>query len=184
MPPLVSLLHDDEDRTRANAAGALGNLVRNSGMLCRDIMQAGALEVRAMVARACALPAGPALHRGIWRPDMQLCDRSFLDFIKGFPAFSLSGLSSPRLVALPQAMLELIQRRDLPPTPGGSAPGDSTSSVQIALFSLGNLCAHAECAEALSRLGLGQALDAVLSERGGDATVQRYVARIRQKTKL
>lgn len=46
MPPLVSLLHDDEDRTRANAAGALGNLVRNSGMLCRDIMQAGALEVR------------------------------------------------------------------------------------------------------------------------------------------
>ncbi len=47
MPPLVSLLHDDEDRTRANAAGALGNLVRNSSMLCRDIMQAGALEVRA-----------------------------------------------------------------------------------------------------------------------------------------
>ncbi|KAL4423876.1 hypothetical protein ABPG75_001177 [Micractinium tetrahymenae] len=126
VPPLVALLHDDEDRTRANAAGALGNLVRNSGMLCRDIMQAGALE----------------------------------------------------------AMLELIQRRDPPPTPGGSAPGDSSSSVQIALFSLGNLCAHAECAEALSRLGLGQALEAVLQERGGDATVQRYVARIRQKMKL
>lgn len=81
-------------------------------------------------------------------------------------------------------MLELIQRHDPPPTPGGTAGGDSSSSVQIALFSLGNLCAHPECAEALTRLGLGKALEAVLRERGGDATVQRYVARIRQKTKL
>ena len=49
VPPLVALLRDEEDRTRANAAGALGNLVRNSGMLCRDIREAGALEVRASV---------------------------------------------------------------------------------------------------------------------------------------
>ena len=83
-------------------------------------------------------------------------------------------------------MLDLIQRQDPPPTPGGSAPpgGDSSSSVQIALFSLGNLCAHAECAEALGQLGLGQALAGVLRERGGDATVQRYVGRIKQKMKL
>lgn len=45
VPPLVALLRDEEDRTRANAAGALGNLVRNSGMLCHDIMAAGALQV-------------------------------------------------------------------------------------------------------------------------------------------
>ena len=78
-------------------------------------------------------------------------------------------------------MLELIQRQDPPPTPGGTAPESSTSSVQIALFSLGNLCAHAECADALARLGLADALQAVLRDRGGDATVQRYVARIQQK---
>lgn len=123
--PLVALLHDDEDRTRANAAGALGNLVRNSSMLCRDIMHAGAL----------------------------------------------------------QAMLDLIQRQDPPPTPGGSSTLDSSSSVQIALFSLGNLCAHSECAEALAQLGLEEALAHVLRERGHDTTVQRYVARIRQKMK-
>lgn len=31
--PLVSLLHDDESKTRANAAGALGNLVRRKSSL-------------------------------------------------------------------------------------------------------------------------------------------------------
>ena len=78
-------------------------------------------------------------------------------------------------------MLELIQRQDAPASPGGTAAADSSSSVQIALFSLGNLCAHAECADALARLGLGEALARVLRERGGDPTVQRYVARIQQK---
>lgn len=80
---------------------------------------------------------------------------------------------------MPQAMLDLIQRRDPPPTPGGTT--DASSSVQIALFSLGNLCAHAECADALAQMGLADALAVVLRERGGDATVQRYVARIQQK---
>jgi hypothetical protein len=47
VPPLVALLRDEEDRTRANAAGALGNLVRNGGALCPDIMRAGALQVGA-----------------------------------------------------------------------------------------------------------------------------------------
>jgi hypothetical protein len=37
--PLVVLLSDDEEKTRANAAGALGNLVRNSGQLCGEIIQ-------------------------------------------------------------------------------------------------------------------------------------------------
>ena len=42
--PLVALLADEEDKTRANAAGALGNLVRNSPLLCRPLIQAGALQ--------------------------------------------------------------------------------------------------------------------------------------------
>lgn len=43
--PLVALLRDEEDKTRANAAGALGNLVRNSGLLCRPLIEARALQV-------------------------------------------------------------------------------------------------------------------------------------------
>ena len=41
VPPLVRLLGDEEDKTRANAAAALGNLVRNSAALCGDLVQAG-----------------------------------------------------------------------------------------------------------------------------------------------
>jgi hypothetical protein len=42
--PLVSLLlpsSGEEDKTRANAAGALGNLVRNSSALCGDLIRVG-----------------------------------------------------------------------------------------------------------------------------------------------
>lgn len=38
--PLLALLQDTEPKTRANAAGALGNLVRNSGALCRALVHA------------------------------------------------------------------------------------------------------------------------------------------------
>lgn len=41
----MALLADEEDKTRANAAGALGNLVRNSDALCVDLLDAGALQV-------------------------------------------------------------------------------------------------------------------------------------------
>jgi hypothetical protein len=41
--PLVALLGDEEEKTRANAAGALGNLVRNSGALCGELVKVGAL---------------------------------------------------------------------------------------------------------------------------------------------
>ena len=38
VPMLVALLGDDGAKTRANAAGALGNLVRNSGTLCKHLL--------------------------------------------------------------------------------------------------------------------------------------------------
>ncbi|KAH7469282.1 Serine/threonine-protein kinase TIO [Phytophthora ramorum] len=37
IPYLVQNLHNDEDKTRSNAGGALGNLVRNSDILCGDL---------------------------------------------------------------------------------------------------------------------------------------------------
>jgi len=64
--PLVALLRDGEDKTRANAAGALGNLVRNSPMLCRQLVQAGALEARAArPAMSSAALAAPAPLRAV-----------------------------------------------------------------------------------------------------------------------
>lgn len=44
VPALVALLHDPEDKTRSNAAGALGNLARNSSALCPDLIAAHAVE--------------------------------------------------------------------------------------------------------------------------------------------
>lgn len=38
------LLGEEEDKTKANAAGALSNLVRNSSRLCEDIISKGAME--------------------------------------------------------------------------------------------------------------------------------------------
>ncbi len=41
---LINLLGDGEDRTRANASGALGNLVRNSSELVPEMLRFGAIE--------------------------------------------------------------------------------------------------------------------------------------------
>lgn len=46
IPQLTKLLLSvEEDKTKANAAGALSNLVRNSNSLCEDIISQGALQV-------------------------------------------------------------------------------------------------------------------------------------------
>lgn len=63
--PLVKLLSDDEEKTRANAAGALGNLVRNNGLLCSEI-----IKVTRM---------GPWTHQHIFLlPRVQLADECVL----------------------------------------------------------------------------------------------------------
>jgi len=38
IPFIVTLLADEEEKTRANAAGALGNFVRNSSKLCESLI--------------------------------------------------------------------------------------------------------------------------------------------------
>jgi len=46
IPHLTNLLlSPEEDKTKANAAGALSNLVRNSNKLCEDIVSSGAIQV-------------------------------------------------------------------------------------------------------------------------------------------
>ncbi|KAG2391763.1 hypothetical protein C9374_013248 [Naegleria lovaniensis] len=45
IPPLIELLAENSDeKTKANAAGALGNLVRNSNELVKDLLKSGAIE--------------------------------------------------------------------------------------------------------------------------------------------
>lgn len=45
IPPLIDLLSENSDeKTKANAAGALGNLVRNSNELVKDLLKSGAIE--------------------------------------------------------------------------------------------------------------------------------------------
>jgi fused-like protein len=124
---LVALLRDEEDKTRANAAGALGNLVRNSSALCGELTRAGAL--RALLDTALS-PERPA---------------------SGRPG---SGSSS-------------------------SSASDGGSPVKIALFSLGNMCAHKECREALWPLGVQDVLRRLSSTH--DAVTQKYLQRITSK---
>lgn len=46
IPQLANLLlSSEEDKTKANAAGALSNLIRNSNKLCEDIVSRGAMQV-------------------------------------------------------------------------------------------------------------------------------------------
>jgi hypothetical protein len=46
IPQLTKLLlAPEEDKTKGNAAGALSNLVRNSDILCEDIVSQGAIQV-------------------------------------------------------------------------------------------------------------------------------------------
>ncbi|GLI63648.1 hypothetical protein VaNZ11_006646 [Volvox africanus] len=126
--PLVALLRDEEDKTRANAAGALGNLVRNSSALCGELIRAGAL--RALLDTALSPerpPTGAAAGRG--------------------------GAS------------------------GGADAGGSP--VKIALFSLGNMCAHRECRESLIALGVQDVIRRLSSNP--DPTQQKYLQRIQQK---
>jgi hypothetical protein len=136
VPPLVSLLvSDEEDRTRANAAGALGNLVRNSNVLCRELISAGALS---------------ALINLVMQQTKQ-------------PSSSSSGNNKQQ-----------TQRA----SSSNSNSSGSGSALHIALFSLGNLCAHDECADALVKLGLKEALDNIT---GIDSVGKKYMVRVAQK---
>ncbi|KAJ4850846.1 hypothetical protein Tsubulata_027890 [Turnera subulata] len=62
IPQLVNiLLSAEEDKTKANAAGALSNLVRNSNALCDDIVSCGAVQaLLKLVADCSAIALNPS----------------------------------------------------------------------------------------------------------------------------
>ncbi|XP_050212738.1 serine/threonine-protein kinase TIO [Mercurialis annua] len=67
IPQLAKLLlSTEEDKTKANAAGALSNLVRNSNRLCEDIVSKGALQaLLKLVADCSAIALNPSRRDGV-----------------------------------------------------------------------------------------------------------------------
>ncbi|CBI26553.3 unnamed protein product, partial [Vitis vinifera] len=58
IPQLANLLLSaEEDKTKANAAGALSNLIRNSNKLCEDIVSKGALQALLKLVADCSAVA-------------------------------------------------------------------------------------------------------------------------------
>lgn len=51
------LLSEEEDKTKANAAGALSNLVRNSNKLCEDVVSKGAMQALLKLVADCSVVA-------------------------------------------------------------------------------------------------------------------------------
>jgi hypothetical protein len=92
-------------------AGALGNLVRNSGQLCGEIIKTGALQ---------------ALIATVMGPDSQ-------------------GSSAPGAAGAGAAGGRPQQQQQQQQQPDGSSP------AKIALFTIGNMCAHRECRCARAR---------------------------------
>jgi len=120
IPCLVALLSDSEEKTRANAAGALGNLVRNSSSLSKDLISCHAV----------------------------------------------------------QSLLQVVLSSSV-----GEEALDSQSPLKIALFSLGNMCAHRNCRELLVSSNFGTIAQKMYTD-SNDPTVQKYCLRILKKLKL
>lgn len=58
IPQLANLLVSaEEDKTKANASGALSNLVRNSNKLCEDIVSKGAMQALLRLVADCSIVA-------------------------------------------------------------------------------------------------------------------------------
>ena len=148
IPALVAILRGgpgtpggdstEEEKTRANAAGALGNLVRNGASLCGALVETGAVDALVEMVHVAASSG------------------------TGAPSRPGSGVASDEAEA-------------------------SQSPLKIALFSLGNMCAHAECRQWLLRpeRHFLESLDALVSHGGGaDSVIVKYCARIESKLGL
>lgn len=115
IPQLLRLLEDADEKTRANAAGAIGNLVRNSADLCGVMVREGALR---------------ALHHLVdsRRPrsdvDVDALDRFVADSSVKIALFSLGNLAvhreckeelicSVRATDLCHRLMGLCQREDV-----------------------------------------------------------------------
>ena len=129
--PLTRALSDAEHKTRANAAAALGNLVRNGDALVDELVAGNALEALVELATS-----GGSVEK--------------------------------------RASGERLEK-------ASEKASDGQSPVKIALFSLGNLCTHGACRDAMVAAGFERRVAALAEAPDADASVKKYVARIQGK---
>jgi hypothetical protein len=93
--PLVAALNNNDEKTRANAAGALGNLVRNGNQLCGPLVQSGAIQRLIFMVRNDAdisprrialFSLGTLAAHSICRGEMGICKPSASDLLRSLSA--------------------------------------------------------------------------------------------------
>jgi hypothetical protein len=102
MPLLQRLLEDQDEKTRANAAGAIGNLVRNSDFLCAMAIQDGALAglVRLVRSRCCSEDTGE-----IWKSPV---DTASIERLCGDTSIKIALFSLGNLAVHDECRAELL----------------------------------------------------------------------------
>jgi len=204
VPLLPPLLRHPDGTVRARAANLLGNLCRHSDRLYPELSRHGVAAAliglcadpdRSVRKFACFAIGNAGFHSAELYPELRPAVPALVallrdgeDRTRANAAGALGNLLRNSAELVPDVvaggaldgLLELVRRRGAGGGAGGGGGGTS-SSLQIALFSLGNMCAHRRCAEALLALGLSEAVADVAGDPGADATVVKYVARVRQK---
>jgi hypothetical protein len=196
--PLVDLLADADDKTRANAAVSLraGTAMR----ACARCVPAPCV-LSAVCADTC-MHVCPALFRVRWATWCATRRSSARCVAAGHASACLPACLPARacvLLRLPlilsfcavhtlqeliragalEALLGLVV--DAPPPSSGSAGGggEGQNPLKIALFSLGNLCSHGACRAHLASLGVRAAVAPLASSP--DGATAKYAVRVLAK---
>jgi hypothetical protein len=92
LEPLVTALKSNDEKTRANAAGAIGNLVRNGNQLCKHIVDSGVIQILLLMVRdddsispqrIALFSLGTLASHGICRAEMGLCKPNASELLRG-----------------------------------------------------------------------------------------------------
>ena len=151
--PLVACLEDADPKTRTNAAGALGNLVRNGPQLCVEL-------IRCDVPRALlCLALQPTLCTDQQR---SLLIGDYTRISRVCPSTSVLSTADARDMVM-QASAQIRVAR-------------------TALFSLGNLAAHASCHASMLQLMFPSVLDALVAHE--DLILQQHTCRVLHKLQM
>ena len=92
LEPLGTALKSQDEKTRANAAGAIGNLVRNGNQLCKHIVESGVIQILLLMVRdddsispqrIALFSLGTLASHGICRAEMGLCKPNASELLRG-----------------------------------------------------------------------------------------------------
>jgi fused-like protein len=150
IPQLTTLLvGPEEDKTKGNAAGALSNLVRNSDLLCEDIVSQGAIQVCQSLLPICS-----------FRLNEQKKSNSVSALIRGVVQALLKMVGSYSTVALSPSRRDAL----------------TESPLRIVLFALRKMCDHAICRNFLRSSELLPVI--VHLRQSPDPTISEYASAI------